>query len=460
MYYEKANVYITNDKKILFDLNKYDIYEIDDETFNLFEEIYFEVEKGVLFDENINESTPKKKEIYELLFRFRNYNSSGERETTQIRIHTSNECNLKCKYCYANHGDYNQGQAIMTEEIAEKVADFIKLNFPKVKVIVFFGGEPLLGFKAIGKICEKMGKETHYIVNTNLTILNEEIIKLINEYSINVTGSIDGPKEIHDLNRVYKRNGRGSFDIVRHNARKLMEETEYFDTVDAVYTLPAQKKYSKHQIAEYLYKEFKVKYIAIGDVITEDETLKVEKEKVQDIEKEVEYVFDNIIADRFIYLNEYSLPLISFFSKSYNDNFCTTGISNITITASGDIWPCQLFIGRNEYHMGKIDFNDITNFDFKKFNKVSDNFYKIKKSRFSECQKCIARYWCVKCLGAIQKNNLEENIITSECINIRKITEIVLEKLGYYILNGNFEKLYGNLRKTTKGIEDKFLNVV
>ncbi|ERM90695.1 hypothetical protein O163_14555 [Caldanaerobacter subterraneus subsp. yonseiensis KB-1] len=202
MYYEKANVYITNDKKILFDLNKYDIYEIDDETFNLFEEIYFEVEKGVLFDENINESTPKKKEIYELLFRFRNYNSSGERETTQIRIHTSNECNLKCKYCYANHGDYNQGQAIMTEEIAEKVADFIKLNFPKFKVIVFFGGEPLLGFKAMGKICEKMGKEIHYIVNTNLTILNEEIIKLINEYSINVTGSIDGPKEIHDLNRV------------------------------------------------------------------------------------------------------------------------------------------------------------------------------------------------------------------------------------------------------------------
>lgn len=32
MYYEKANVYITNDKKILFDLNKYDIYEIDDES--------------------------------------------------------------------------------------------------------------------------------------------------------------------------------------------------------------------------------------------------------------------------------------------------------------------------------------------------------------------------------------------------------------------------------------------
>lgn len=65
-----------------------------------------------------------------------------------------------------------------------------------------------------------------------------------------------------------------------------------------------------------------------------------------------------------------------------------------------------------------------------------------------------------KVLGSYTKNNLEVNIITSEYINIRKITEIVLEKLGYYILNGNFEKLYGNLRKTTKEIEDKFLNVV
>jgi len=45
-------------------------------------------------------------------------------------------------------------------------------------------------------------------------------------------------------------------------------------------------------------------------------------------------------------------------------------------------------------------------------------------------------------------------------MRINKEKKALLGKLGYHILNGNFEKLYGNLRETTKGIKDKFLNVV
>ena len=108
--------------------------------------------------------------------------------------------------------------------------------------------------------------------------------------------------------------------------------------------------------------------------------------------------------------------------------------------------------------MGKIDFNDITNFDFKKFNEVSDNFFKIKKSRFSECQKCIARYWCIKCLGNIvisEETGWEEKIINEECLTARKITEVTLEMLGSYITKGNFENLYNNLKKATTEVVNR-----
>ena len=37
-----------------------------------------------------------------------------------VKIHVSNSCNLRCKYCYANEGNYGYESSIMNEKNSKK----------------------------------------------------------------------------------------------------------------------------------------------------------------------------------------------------------------------------------------------------------------------------------------------------------------------------------------------------
>ena len=58
----------------------------------------------------------------------------------RITLHVSNDCNLRCKYCYATGGTYGKSRNLMSIETAKKFVDYCCENFKKVRNIVFFGG--------------------------------------------------------------------------------------------------------------------------------------------------------------------------------------------------------------------------------------------------------------------------------------------------------------------------------
>lgn len=440
MYYNKTNTYITNDRQTLFDLNKYDIYQLDNETFENFESLYnSNCPKEILDNDNL-------KMIYDNLFTFNGSKCLNKDNVTQIRIHTSNKCNLMCKYCYANYGGYEEEEIIMSRDMARKVAIFIKDKFPDVSTILFFGGEPLLGVDAIEEICSILdNNKIQYVINTNLTILNDRIINLINKYCMSITGSIDGPLEINDLNRLYKLNKCGTYNDIAKNIKELKLKTNALNALDATYTLDASKKYTKYEVAEYLSNTFGVEYLVVADVFSKDETNVICDKLENEVRERIDYLFENIINDKFTLIDEYSLPLTLFLSKSYKNNFCSSGISNITIKSNGDIWPCQLYIGSYDYNMGNI-----LNFDDDIFNKVNTHLKNITKDTFDECNKCISKFCCVKCLGSHDKSNLLNEIISDKCNKSRRITEESLEKIGHILKIGQFTKLYNNLNKISK----------
>ena len=65
------------------------------------------------------------------------------RHIRRITLHVSNDCNLRCKYCYAEGGNYKQERRLMTMETAQMFVDFCCNNFDSIGYIVFFGGEPM-----------------------------------------------------------------------------------------------------------------------------------------------------------------------------------------------------------------------------------------------------------------------------------------------------------------------------
>jgi len=102
---------------------------------------------------------------------------------------------------------------------AQKLKRYCNANDLKCVYISFHGGEPLLASKqfykdAVYSISSIMdGVDVIYVMQTNGTLLDEEWCQLLSQLNIQAGISIDGPKENHDIFRVYHDN-KGSFDEV------------------------------------------------------------------------------------------------------------------------------------------------------------------------------------------------------------------------------------------------------
>lgn len=124
-------------------------------------------------------------------------------EPRSLNLMISQDCNLKCVYCYADYGTYGCGKKLMDFDTAKKSIDKL-LNKSYDNRIVFFGGEPFLNFRLMNEIESYVtisGLNIKYTTVTNGTIMNDDIKNFIDRNFFNLGMSLDGPKEINDLQR-------------------------------------------------------------------------------------------------------------------------------------------------------------------------------------------------------------------------------------------------------------------
>ena len=145
---------------------------------------------------------------------------------------TTNDCNLNCSYCYNRIGN-NIKKEYMTKEVADAAIDMLtKLDCWETAdeiAVQFHGGEPLMNCDIIEYIMERFealvpASKLYYGMTTNGTLYDErrkKIINKINELSL----SLDGKAEIHDLNRKFV-NGKGSFEQVMATAKDISKKKD------------------------------------------------------------------------------------------------------------------------------------------------------------------------------------------------------------------------------------------
>ena len=90
---------------------------------------------------------------------YENYVEEFKERDTVIKalcLNIAHDCNLRCKYCFADEGEYHGRKALMTEEVGKAALDFlIKHSGSRRNLEVdFFGGEPLLNWDVVKKIVE------------------------------------------------------------------------------------------------------------------------------------------------------------------------------------------------------------------------------------------------------------------------------------------------------------------
>lgn len=417
MYIQDKNLYISEKSQILFDLNAYRIFYITDGIQQYFQKGGNEQKKRKKLNDN-------ELDVLERILTSNTNELSANIMYNSVKIHVSNACNLKCKYCYANGGNYGAQDSLMDKETADKIIRFINTSeeLQNIKYITFFGGEPLLNPDIIEYICERtQERNVGYLLQTNGTIVNENIIRILKKFNVILTISLDGPEQVNDFNRIYK-NGGGTYKRILGNIQLLRENGIIPKAVEATLSACFVGIYGKEEIADFIYESTGIQYIKVEY----DMDLEISVNTNEEIEKEVRVFFDRIIRGKYIIDNCAFKIICTFLSKSYNDFVCSAGNKILTVDAQGHIFPCQLFLEDNLWQIG-----DIVN----GFSKNLLPFY--QKSKREQCQSCSARTTCSGCIA--------KGIKEKECKINRLCQEIVLEAFAVCIKAGQFEKLYSEI---------------
>jgi len=169
-------------------------------------------------------------------------------------------CNQRCIYCHSRAEPDDKKGFDMDRDTAKAVVDFIFKSPSKVLVIEFQGGDCLLNFEIVEFIIDyakekakKCGKTVGFSLVTNLTKMDESIIKSLKERHImGIATSLDGPKEVHDKNRRYL-GGKGSYEDVIYWIKRIKEEWKYDFNLNALCTITRYSlPYGKEIVDEYM----------------------------------------------------------------------------------------------------------------------------------------------------------------------------------------------------------------
>lgn len=270
-----------------------------------------------------------------------------------ITFIVTKDCQLACKYCYLVGKNANERMSL---DMAKKAVDYIlghPEHFVRRSVVWdFIGGEPFLEIQLIDSICDYIKTEMfrlnhpwfdsyRFSFSTNgINYASEPVQDFIkkNHSHLSIGITIDGTQVKHDMNRVYKGTGKGSYlDVVRNISLWL-------------------KQFENESATKVTISSNDIPFI-------KDSVLHLFSLGIREVD--INCVFENVwkegddvlfqeqlisLADAIIEQDLYTNYACSFFSEQIgkpmrdNQNWCGAGVM-LSIDAGGNFYPCTRFAG-------------------------------------------------------------------------------------------------------------------
>ncbi|MCD8309554.1 MAG: thioether cross-link-forming SCIFF peptide maturase [Clostridia bacterium] len=284
-------------------------------------------------------------------------------EVKALCIHICHDCNLRCRYCFADEGAYHAQREFMSLETAKKAIDFLILNSGNRKVLEadFFGGEPLMCLDTIKQTVayareqgNKYGKKFLFTTTTNGVLLNADAEKFFNEEMENVVLSLDGRKEVHDAIRKTV-NGKGSFDVVFPNIQRFVRsrgDKNYY--VRGTFTAK-NLDFSKDVL---FLADSGFDSISMEPVVTDIPDLQIREEHLPQIcaeyEELCERYLDYLKAGKGFNFFHFNIDLEGGPCLSKRVSACGAGNEYFSVAPNGDLYPCHQFVGNKKFLMGSV----------------------------------------------------------------------------------------------------------
>ncbi len=314
-------------------------------------------------------------------------------------LEVSNKCNLECKYCAGNHS--RRGLNMDWEIIKITIDKILSLSDKPIR-LVFHGGEPLLNFSVIKKgvryiRTKDKNKRVKLTIQTNATLLTQEMINFFKKYNVNIGISLDGPKEIHDKNRVYP-NGKGSFNDVMKAINLLKRNKCQFGTIMIVSNPKDIRKFYP------FLKLNKINYIKLNPYYQQGRgkdnimPFKAQREFAKEHLRLFRKVLDHNKKYPFkIILENISIMLHNLLSRERIGMCmrapCGAGNSTLGITAAGDIYPCDRMKYEKKFLIGNIRENKNLE-GIISHSPIREEIYSRTPLNIPKCRSCVLRNFC------------------------------------------------------------------
>ena len=291
-------------------------------------------------------------------------------------LHIAHDCNLACKYCFAEEGEYHGKRELMSYEVGKAALDFLIAgsgNRHNLEVD-FFGGEPTLNFQVVkdlvayGRSQEKAhDKKFRFTLTTNGVLLNDEIMEFANQEMDNVVLSIDGRKDVHDFMRPFP-NGSGSYDIVVPKYQKFADSRDqmrYY--VRGTFT---------HHNLDFAKDVLHLADLGFKQISVEPVVAQLAKEIIKRKKNGQEFNFFHFMIDL------EGGPCVA---KRLSG--CGSGTEYLAVTPWGDLYPCHQFVGNEKFYLGNV-------FEGVKHPEICQEFKSCNVYSKEKCRKCFARFYC------------------------------------------------------------------
>ncbi|MFA9375118.1 MAG: thioether cross-link-forming SCIFF peptide maturase [Lachnotalea sp.] len=417
--------YKNNGYNIVLDVNSGAIHVVDDLVYNVIailkdtssenvseyisdsksEDEIFQQLKGQYSREDVQEAISDIKELIdsESLFTkdiYKEYIMDFKKRETVVKalcLHIAHDCNLACKYCFAEEGEYHGRRALMSFEVGKKALDFLIANSGNRRnlEVDFFGGEPLMNWQVVKDLViygrgqeELHNKKFRFTLTTNGVLLNDDILEFANKEMSNIVLSIDGRKEVHDFMRPFRK-GQGSYDLIVPKFQKtaeLRQQTNYY--VRGTFT-HHNIDFSKDvlHLADLGFKQISVEPV-VGD---DAEEYAIKKEDIPQIHEEYDKLAKELIqrekAGNGFNFFHFMIDLEGGPCVAKRLSGCGSGTEYLAVTPWGDLYPCHQFVGEEEFLMGNVE-EGVTK------TQIRDEFKLCNVYAKDKCKDCFARFYC------------------------------------------------------------------
>ena len=341
-------------------------------------------------------------------------------------------CPSKCSYCWSSE----EGSPIMSIETIREVVEWLK-NFRSDPVtFTFHGGEPLLAGaefyrNALPLLTEGLSHmKMAFALQTNLWRLTPELAEVLAEYKIPIGSSLDGPKELNDLQRsegYYERTMKG-YEIAKAHGLQ----------VQFICTFTSYSVKFKEEIFNY--------FLENGLTLKLHPALPSLRDKNPDkwaLSPE-EY------GELLVYLLDRYLENMGRIEVRNIDDYCRCVFggrgtvctfvdcmdNTFAVGPDGSIYPCYRFVGMPDYVMGSV-------YDHPKMEDLAKSdawkrMHKFKEYVDRECKKCKhIRYCRGGCpYNAIAPTGGEIKGVDPHCIAYNRIFNEISERFNRELMSG------------------------